>query len=82
MRKRIRKTVKWVIFVALCLVGFSAFVVLACDEDPVAATPFFGWVLMKIISLSIILICVWIGKYLHKRGYLPECLDEADKEEV
>ena len=58
--------------------GFLSFIVLAGEEDPRDPMPFGEFFLIKAVAMASLLICFYVGKRLHRAGYLPEELDEDD----
>lgn len=81
MKASIKKFAQWTVFSTLCFVCTIAFMVLAGDEDPMNPIPFGRWALIKAIAIVVIAVCVWIGKQLYKKGYLPEYIDTVTEEE-
>lgn len=82
MKTTVKTYAQWAVFSALCLVGFVAFMVVAGDEDPMNPMPFARFFVLKMAALGVIALCVWIGKRLYRKGYLPEYLDKVVEEDV
>lgn len=76
----IKKCTQWIALSAICIISFLAFVVLVGDENPYNPMPLGEWLLLKALACIVAVLCVWVAKILHRRGYMPEYLDE-DKEE-
>ena len=81
MNESIKKFAQWALFSALCITGIIAFTILVGDEDPMNPMPFGRWVLIKAFAMVVIFVCVWGGKRLYKKGYLPEDIDAIAEEE-
>ncbi len=81
MNESIKKFAQWALFSALCFIGIIAFMILAGDEDPMNPMPFGRWLLIKALAMVVIAICIWGGKRLYKKGYLPEYIDTITEEE-
>lgn len=73
-----RKAVQWAAIWFLGVWGFLSFIVLAGEEDPNNPMSLGEFCLMKAGAMASLLICFYIGKRLHRAGYLPEELDEDD----
>ena len=73
------KAVKWAALWILGIWGFLSFIVLAGEEDPRDPMPFGEFFLIKAVAMASLLICLYVGKRLHRAGYLPEELDEDDE---
>lgn len=81
MNKSIKKCAQCAVFSSLCFIGLLAFMVLASDEDPMNPMSFSRWLLIKAIAVVVFAMCVWGGKRLYKKGYLPEYIDEIAKDD-
>lgn len=73
------KAVKRAVLLILGIWGFLSFIVLAGEEDPRDPMPFGEFFLIKAVAMASLLICFYVGKRLHRTGYLPEELDEDDE---
>ena len=81
-KKKYSELCKWVLFYALCTVGFIAFMFLCGEEDPNSEPlPLGIFFLYKLGSLALIYLCVQIGKKLHAAGMLPKKIDEELEED-
>ena len=80
MNESIKKFAQWALFSVLCITGIIAFTILAGDEDPMNPMPFGRWLLIKAFATVVIFVCVWGGKRLYKKGYLPEGIDAIAEE--
>lgn len=81
MREVARKAAQWAAFIALCLLGCFAFMLLAGDDDPENPLPASQWLLIKGAALLTLLLCVWAGKALHRGGCLPEEIEKEIRED-
>lgn len=63
------------ILYALFSVGFFAFIFLAGDDDPMNPLPLSEWFAIKLCAAAVIGLCVLLGKYLSRKGLLPEIDD-------
>lgn len=81
MNTTVKKCVQWTALSTVCIVGLFAFMLLAGDEDPMNPMPFGRWLLIKALAMVVIAICIWGGKRLYKKGYLPEYIDTVTEEE-
>lgn len=72
MKSPLNKHIQFAVLTLLCVVGSIAFLVLAGEDDPMNPMPICKWLLLKTISLTIIVACVCVGKFLHSKGYLPD----------
>lgn len=82
MNTTVKKCVQWTALSTICLVGFFAFMLLAGDEDPMNPIPLSEWLVIKISSFVVLTLCILIGKWLHRTGCLPECLDKLVEEDI
>ncbi len=69
---------QWACVTALSLVGFTGFVMMACEDDMNNPTPFLKWLVIKAIGLALLIACFKIGQVLEKKGLLPDCNDEEE----
>lgn len=73
-----KRIAQWSILTGLMAVGFIAFLVL-CGEDtpgqPMSDKVFFG---SKLAAIAVLFLCVWAGKYLNRKGMLPEMKEPKD----
>ena len=81
MSNTMKKFSQWALFYALCFTGTIAFIVLAMEENPMNPIPFCTLLIIKVLAMIIFIICVFVGKKLHKRGYLPEYTNTTAKDE-
>lgn len=72
------KAVQWAAVWMLGIWGFLSFIVLAGEEDPRDPMPLGEFFLIKAGAMASLLLCFYVGKRLHRAGYLPEELDEGD----
>ena len=72
------KAVQWTAMWFLALWGFMSFLVLAGEDDPYDPMPFRRFCLLKGVAMASLLLCMYVGKKLHKAGYLPDELDDED----
>lgn len=72
------KAVRWATLWVLGIWGFISFIVLAGEEDPNNPLSLGEFFFMKVGAMASLLICFYVGKRLHRAGYLPEELDEDD----
>lgn len=64
---------QWACLTALMLVGFAAFLVLAGEEAPnQPPMPFLKFLAIKLGALAVFGLCVLAGRYLYRKGLLPE----------
>lgn len=73
------KAVQWTAVWFLGIWGFLSFIVLAGEEDPRDPMTLGEFFLIKVAAMASLLLCCYVGKRLHKAGYLPEELDEDDE---
>lgn len=76
MSDKKRKIIQQVNLYTLFSVGFIAFLVLAVEEDPHNPISFVDFCLIKGAALAVLLGCLGVGKYLDRRGLLPDLNDE------
>lgn len=81
MKAGIKKIAQWALLSALCVIGTISFMILASDEDPMNPMPIAQFFVLKMAALGVIALCVWIGKRLHRKGYLPEYINTVTEEE-
>lgn len=74
MRKK--KIIQWSIMTALCVWGFIAFMILAGEESPTSNLTLGQFLFIKIGALGHLALCIIIGKWLNKKGLLPEMKDK------
>lgn len=72
------KAVQWTAICFLGIWGLFSFIVLAGEEDPRDPMPLGEFFLIKAAAMASLLLCCYVGKRLHRAGYLPEELDEDD----
>lgn len=72
------KAVKWAVLWILGIWGFLSFIVLAGEEDPNNPMPFSEFLIIKAGAMASFLLCFYVGKRLHRAGYLPDELDEDE----
>lgn len=82
MNTTVKKCVQWTALSTVCIVGLFAFMLLAGDENPRTPIPLGEWLVIKFSALMVIALCVWVGKWLHRTGYLPEYLDKLVEEDI
>lgn len=70
------KAVQWTVFWLLGIWGGLSFIFLAVEEDPNNPMPICDFFLIKIIAFASLLLCLYVGKKLHRAGYLPKELEE------
>lgn len=70
------KAVRWAALWILCILGFISFIVLAGEESPNNPMSLGEFFLIKLGGMASLLICFYVGKRLHRAGYLPDELDE------
>lgn len=76
MKAIIMKFARWALFLTLCFIGFSAFLLYVSET---AIT--YRLLIAKALAMAVLAICVLCGKWLKKKGYLPEYIDPIrDKE--
>lgn len=73
------KAVQWVAMWFLSIWGFISFIVIVGEEDPNNPLSLSEFFLIKAVAMASLLICLYVGKVLHKAGYLPEELDKDDE---
>ena len=76
MSDKKRKIIQQVNLYTLFAVGFIAFFVLAGEEDPHNPVSFGDFCLIKGAALAVLLVCLGVGKYLGRRGLLPDLNDD------
>ena len=69
---------QWACVTALSLVGFTGFVMMACEDDMNNPTPFLKWLVIKVVGLALFCACFKIGQMLEKKGLLPDCNDDEE----
>lgn len=79
MKKSVNKYIQWTFFSLLCLVGAIALFVLAGDEYPMNTMSLTRWFGIKAVAMGVVAICIWLGKFLNKRGYLPDCINKDEE---
>ena len=82
MKTTVKTCAQWTAFIALCLIGCLAFMLVAGDEDPTNPIPFSQFLLLKAAGGVGLYLCYRVGRWLHRHGYLPEYLDRMTEEEV
>ena len=81
MNESIKKFAQWALFSVLSITGIIAFTILAGDEDPMNPMPFGRWLLIKALATVVIAVCIYGGKRLYKKGYMPKSIDTITEEE-
>lgn len=76
MKARIKKFARWALFLTLCFTGFSAFLLYVSET---AIT--YRLLIIKALAMGTIVVCVSFGKWLKKKGYLPEYIDPIIEKE-
>lgn len=76
--KRLR-IIQWAALWILGIWGFLSFIVLAGEEDPANPMPFGRFFLIKASAMLSLVLCYYVGKWLHRAGYLPDELDKDDE---
>ena len=72
-KAQVSKAIQWGILTLLMLVGFAAFLVMAGEDAPNdPPTPLGEFLLVKGIALAVFGLCVLAGKYLNRKGLLPD----------
>lgn len=80
MKRKYTEFGKWVLFYALCIVGFLAFMVLAGENDEM---PLGKFVLYKMAAMAVLALCFYIGKRLRRAGLLPtKIYEEIEEDEI
>lgn len=71
-----KKTIKWIIFIALGIWASISFIVIAGEEAPDVHLSTGQFMLIKFIAFGSFIGCVLTGKWLYKKGFLPDCIDK------
>lgn len=81
MKVGIKKIAQWALLSALCFIGTISFMILAGDEDPMNPIPFGRLLITKALAMAVLAVCVLCGKWLKKKGYLPEYINPIREKE-
>lgn len=73
MKRNAKKIKQWVVLAVLFMFGFASFLVLLSkDAATEAPTPIGKFIAVKVGALVALGLCVLAGKYLNRKGLLPE----------
>lgn len=75
MRKKI---IQWGFMTVLCLWGMVSFLVLAGEEAPEAHLTLGDFILIKALAFASFAGCLLCGKWLFRKGLLPEINIQED----
>lgn len=75
MNMAAKTCIQWGAFTVLSIIGCIAIMSLAIDEDN-----FGRWLLIIGLSMIVIAACIFGGKWLYNKGYLPTCIDSVTEE--
>lgn len=78
MKRKYTEFGKWVLFYALGIVGFFAFMMLAGENDEM---PLGKFILYKMAAMAVLALCYCIGKRLYRAGILPKKIYEKIEED-
>ena len=78
----VKKCAKWITLSTICMVGLTAFMLMADDENSRCPIPLGEWMAIKLAALIVIALCVCIGKLLYQLGCLPKFLDKINEEDI
>lgn len=67
MKAIIKKFARWALFLTLCFTGFSAFLVYVAETEIT-----YRLLITKALAMAVLAVCVLCGKWLIKKGYMPE----------
>lgn len=68
---------QWAVLTLLFLWGFASFLVMAGEESPSDPPMTLGkFLLIKGVALASFGLCLLVGKYLNRKGLLPDVKDE------
>lgn len=76
MKAIIKKFARWALFLTLCFTGFSAFLVYVAETEIT-----YRFLIIKVLAMAVLAVCVFGGKWLKKKGYLPEYIDPIIEKE-
>lgn len=80
MKAIIKKVARWAILLTLCFTGFIAFLIYVADI-PITQMQFVRLLITKALAMAVLAICVLCGKWLKKKGYLPEYINPIREKE-
>lgn len=73
MKRNAKKIKQWVVLTVLFMFGFASFLVLLSEDAATEApTPTGKFIAVKVGALAVLCLCVLVGKYLNRKGLLPE----------
>ena len=73
MKRNAKKIKQWVVLAVLFMFGFASFLVLLSEDAATEApTPIGKFIAVKVGALVALGLCVLAGKYLNRKGLLPE----------
>lgn len=72
MKKSVKKTVLTVLFVW----GILSFLVIAGERNPESSLNILVFYVIKVLALASLILCICVGKRMHRAGKLPEDLDD------
>ena len=76
MKAIIKNFARWALLLTLFFTGFSAFLVYVAETEIT-----YRLLIAKALAMAVLAVCVLCGKWLKKKGYLPEYIDPIrDKE--
>lgn len=76
--KKHSKFIQWLVFSLLIIWGFSSFIILVGEEDPMKPLCFEKFVLIKSMACFSLYLCFRIGSWLSSKGLIPEVSQEDD----
>lgn len=71
MKATKRSVIQWALLCLLYLLGMAAFIVVVGEENPEMPIPFARFLLIKASASAVLVACVLAGKFLNRRGWLP-----------
>ncbi len=63
---------QWAVFIVLCTWGMFAFILLAGEDNPEMPVSLAYFLLIKLIAFINLVACYQLGKWLNKKGWLPD----------
>lgn len=76
MKAIIKKFARWALLLTLCFTGFIAFLIYVADT-PIT----YCLLITKALAMAVLAVCVLCGKWLKKKGYLPEYINPIREKE-
>lgn len=77
--KQKSKLTQWTVTILLFAWGMISFIVIAGEESQTEPVSLGTFLFVKAIAMLSLLLCIWVGKQLYKKGFIPEMKEEDEE---